>query len=172
MTTAVILWAAMTDAVAVQLITSTTTLAAIVVTWWTQRKRRHRLIRKTGKPPAPMRAQKILAFAAGFAVLISIPVLWLAWRSGGTLVHRLESMAMLWTALFGIMVQVVAIIVGLKFIRSFGAYGESIDSHTEALLQVHEANLLLHENNLRFAQGLPPRYTPHHVPHTEHEESA
>jgi hypothetical protein len=42
----------------------------------------------------------------------------------------------------------------LRFVKSFGAYTESQQAMTRALLHAHESNLALHEQNISILQEL------------------
>lgn len=143
---AMILWAAMTDAVAVQLITSVTTIGAIVVTWLTQRRRRHSLRKNRKIPPQTQLRLWVLLVAVGVALVVTIPPVVIAWRSGA-LAARLQGMTMVWTALLGIVVQVAAILVLLRCGRALGSYSKAIDDQTETLMVALHENMAFFERN-------------------------
>lgn len=48
-----------------------------------------------------------------------------------------------------ILAQAAAVWGFLRFVKSFGAYTESQQQMTNALLYTHESNLLVHQANLR-----------------------
>jgi hypothetical protein len=53
-----------------------------------------------------------------------------------------------------IVVQGVAIIAFLKFVKSFGTYAETQRQLTAAILTTHESNLLLHREQVRMLEEL------------------
>jgi hypothetical protein len=57
-------------------------------------------------------------------------------------------------ALALIVVQGLAIMAFLKFVKSFGTYAETQRQLTAAILTTHESNLLLHREQVRMLEEL------------------
>jgi hypothetical protein len=54
---------------------------------------------------------------------------------------------MVWAALTIIVMQGVLAIIGLAWIRSFGAYTTDLRAFASALIRTHDANVRVHEHN-------------------------
>lgn len=58
-----------------------------------------------------------------------------------------------------VLAQGFAVLAFLRFVKSFGSYTESQQQMTNAILSVHESNLLLHQTNLRLLDALGAQRT-------------
>lgn len=135
--------AAISDGVAVQLITSLTSLAAIVLGWLVQKTWRRGVNRKTGRAhPSRINDRLVLIASVALGVLLSAAAFWYAW-GGGRGLSSVQGVAMVWVGLLGAVVQVLACGVGIAVIRAFSTYTVALGEHTEILNLNYENQRLL-----------------------------
>ena len=162
------LMAAISDGVAVQIITSLSSLAAIVLGWLTTRKWRHRVHRKTGRTPSRINDKLVLIASVGLGILLSAAAFWWAW-SGGRGVSSIQGVAMVWVGLVGVVVQVLACGVGIAVIRAFSTYSEALGEHTEILTQNYENQRLLSQSLKVISDQIAGRIAERHTTPTKKE---